>query len=330
MTLPPDHPEALHAVEQVAACVEERYVDAAAGARAAAHLRSRTAAGDHDFVPYGPELAPLLTRDLHTVLPDLRLQVRWSPELLGQVADGDRPLAVHPTAPDLDNHGLSRVERLPGNVGLLVLHHLDEPEEAAAVVDAAFGFLARCSALVLDLRRTTGGTAGGVAHLLGHLLAPGTPLLSVVDRTGATVATSAVPAGGTPTFAPQVPVLVLTGPRTVSACEELAYDLQAFGRATVVGQITAGVANPVDVRTVDPRVVVRVPARRVVHSVTGTSWEGDGVRPDHACPADDALDEAHLLAARGVHARVVAGQVAPAAALVEELDELRALDPTAW
>lgn len=319
------------AVEAVAECVEDRYVQAAEGVRAAAALREHLANGRYRAVPYDARLAEALTADLQEVLPDLHLQVRWSgaERTPSAVSDWDDPelRAAYWAREDLANQGFDKAERLPGNVGFLAVRNVEEPEGTAQVIDAAFAFLARCNALVLDLRRTTGGAPSGVSHLLGHLLPPGTPLLQVVNRSGVVVENTATPLGREPTLGPDVPVFVLVGRRTVSGCEELAYDLRAAGRATLVGRTTLGAANPVDVFAVDRHLVVRMPTAYVRNVVTGGNWEGVGITPDIDCAVDDAPAVAHRLAAQSVRARVEAGRLPHAEALVEELaDVLAELD----
>jgi hypothetical protein len=49
-----------------------------------------------------------------------------------------------------------------------------------------------------------------------------------------------------------------------------------------------------------PTLELTLPAARSVNPVTGTNWEGTGVEPDVAVPADDALEVAHAAAARHV------------------------------
>lgn len=313
------------AVAAVATCVEDRYVFAPEGAEAAVALRANLRAGRYADAPYGPQLAPLITADLQTVLPDLHLQVRWTDtaRVASDSSGWDDPefMGAYWAREALDNFGFDRAERLRGNVGLLVVRTIDEPEGTAAVVGAAFGFLARCSALIIDLRRTTGGAPTGVAHFLGHLLAPGTPLIEAVDRSGRVVERTSTP-DREPTFGAEVPVFALIGRRTVSGCEELAYDLRAAGRATLVGATTIGAANPVDVFTVDPHLIVRVPTAFVRHVGTGGSWEGVGITPDVACAVDDAVDVAHRLAVAAVRKRLARGEIPLAEALLEELTDV--------
>jgi C-terminal processing protease CtpA/Prc len=96
---------------------------------------------------------------------------------------------------------------------------------------------------------------------------------------------------------PQKPVYVLTSKTTFSAAEEVAYDLKAARRATLVGETTRGGANPAN-RPVPLSYGLKVfiPNGRVEHPLTGTNWEGVGVAPDVAAPADQALSAAYALA----------------------------------
>lgn len=93
------------------------------------------------------------------------------------------------------------------------------------------------------------------------------------------------------------PVYVLTSAITFSGGEDVAYTLQAHGRAVLVGETTRGGAHPTDRHVVTEHILVTVPTARTVNSVTGTNWEGVGVVPDVPVPADQALDTA-LKAAR--------------------------------
>ena len=92
------------------------------------------------------------------------------------------------------------------------------------------------------------------------------------------------------------PVYVLTSDGTFSGAEEFAYDVQTQRRGEIVGDTTGGGAHPGGLRRVGERFGVWVPSGRAVNPVTGTNWEGTGVRPDVPVPAEDALRTAHLRA----------------------------------
>ena len=91
-------------------------------------------------------------------------------------------------------------------------------------------------------------------------------------------------------------VYVLTSHTTFSGSEELAYDLKVLKRATTVGEVTGGGANPGEVFPLPQTFSIFVPTGRAVNPITKTNWEGVGVQPDVAVTADKALDMAHYLA----------------------------------
>jgi C-terminal processing protease CtpA/Prc len=97
-------------------------------------------------------------------------------------------------------------------------------------------------------------------------------------------------------FGPTKPVYVLTSHKTFSAAEAVAYDLQALKRAVIVGETTGGGANPFEYRRVHPHFAVDLPESRSVNPITGTNWQGTGVKPDVEVPAEQALDKALELA----------------------------------
>ncbi len=72
------------------------------------------------------------------------------------------------------------------------------------------------------------------------------------------------------------------------------YDLQALKRAIIVGERTAGAANPAASHRIDAHFTVSIPLAHTVNPVTGTSWEGTGVIPDIPAPAESALQVAHI------------------------------------
>ena len=92
------------------------------------------------------------------------------------------------------------------------------------------------------------------------------------------------------------PVFVLASPATFSGGEELTYDLQVLKRALVVGEVTGGGANPGGPVPLGHQFFVNMPGGQAVNPVTGTSWEGVGVKPDIRVSAAAALRKAHELA----------------------------------
>jgi hypothetical protein len=74
-------------------------------------------------------------------------------------------------------------------------------------------------------------------------------------------------------------------------------------RATLIGETTAGAAHPVTKEIVQKDFAVRLPYGRPMNPITGENWEGTGVKPHVAVPAEDALKTAHLKAVEHLAAK---------------------------
>jgi C-terminal processing protease CtpA/Prc len=88
------------------------------------------------------------------------------------------------------------------------------------------------------------------------------------------------------------PLYYLTSGKTASAGEHLALALKRTRRATLIGEKTRGAGHYVALAPVGSRLTALVPVGRAFDPATGWDWEGKGVTPDVAVPADAALDEA--------------------------------------
>ena len=93
---------------------------------------------------------------------------------------------------------------------------------------------------------------------------------------------------------------MLTGSHTFSGGEELCYNLQALGRAELIGETTGGGAHPTRGFPISPAVHIGIPFARSVNPVTGTNWQGTGVVPGVAVPEAQACDVAYARALRHV------------------------------
>jgi C-terminal processing protease CtpA/Prc len=218
-----------------------------------------------------------------------------------------------------DNYGVQKVERLAGNVGYLLLTSIDEAEYTGPTIAAAMAVLANTSALLIDLRRNNGGAPSGVAFLCSYFFPPEPVHVNdIYSREGdASQQFWTLPHLPGERYLDK-PVYVLTSSRTFSGAEELAYDLQQLRRAKVVGETTAGAANPVDVYQLDPHFELRVPTGRAINPTTGTNWEGTGVTPDIAVDAEQALDVAHAAALHAILAGLGDEPSGAEAALADE------------
>ena len=98
---------------------------------------------------------------------------------------------------------------------------------------------------------------------------------------------SAVPGEDTPLRRAKVYVLVSN--KTASAAEHFALALKSTGRATLIGEPTAGANHFGGGRPLSDHFAVWMPVGRTYDIRTGKDWEGAGIAPDIAVDPKQAL-----------------------------------------
>lgn len=279
----------------VANLVYEHYVFPEQAADLSGLLRTRIGAGDYRSVSEPAELATILTTDLQSTNGDRHLRVLHTAEPVADLADEDEELAVWTARADADSGGIARVELLQGEVGLVELRPIIYPAELVADrIAEAMTIVGDASALILDVRNCVGGSPDTVALICSYVFDDKpVHLNSMVDGSGAETSQSwtlaSVPGRR---FGGEKPVAVLVGSDTFSGGEELAYNLQQLGRATIVGEQTGGGAHPRVGFRVYANLEATIPVARARNPVSGTNWELIGVTPDIPIAGDRALDRA--------------------------------------
>lgn len=275
-------------IQKIGDALREGYVYPEIGDRMATVLAKNESEGRYDAITGADELAQRLTKDLFDVAKDRHLSVvlYTGPAPAGACGGGAGDASR-------DNYGFRKSEVLPGNVGYVRFDMFQGSEEAKGAAAAAMASVANADALIFDLRQNVGGSPKMIQFISSYLFDKPTHLVSFFDRldnkTAETWTLETVPGKR---FRAGLPVYVLTSGSTASAAEEFAYDLKNLGRATIVGDTTAGAAHPVTERTINDRFLVRVPYLRAFNPVTQRDWEGVGVVPDIKVPASEALDAA--------------------------------------
>lgn len=262
-------------------------------------IRGRLAAGEYDALS-GAALCEAVTAHLQEVCPDKHLRLLWQDEPQStEPADDDAGRAAFLALLRAENQGIRRFDHLDGNVAHLDIRRIADAGEGARAIGAAMELAAHSRALILDLRECLGGSPAGAAMWCSYFFPDDEVHLNdfyerSTDSTRQSWTLAHLPA---PRYLDR-PVYVLTSAATFSGGEDVAYTLQAHGRAVVVGETTRGGAHPTDRHPVTEHITVTVPTARTINAVTGTNWEGVGVRPDRAVPAGRALEEAYEEAIR--------------------------------
>ncbi|MFJ8298067.1 S41 family peptidase [Streptomyces sp. NPDC094447] len=283
-------------IDETARLVAEHYVFPEIADQVADLLRRRLAEGAYD-AGGAEELARLVTADLQSVNADRHLRLKHHAEPVSP-EQGAATLAAMCRDFDASLGGAPRVQLLDGGVAVLELGPMLFPLDwAAEPLAAALTLVSRAPSLVIDLRGNRGGDPDSVAFVCSYLLDRRTHLNTMHwrHREGGEQSWSLPHVPGA-RFGGSKPLYVLTSGSTFSAAEELAYDLQQLGRATIVGEPTLGGAHPCKGWTVHPHLEATIPVGRAVNPVSQANWEGTGVQPDVPCAATDALETAHALA----------------------------------
>src|SRR5437773_1009244 len=199
------------------------------------------------------------------------------------------PLGMNVSVDDIRIDAPTR-ERVVGRLAALLDSFYVSPEVGKRMSDSLH-------ARLIDLGESAGGGKAGSTPLLeSYLFDRRTHLSDVRFRyTGETRERWTLDSVAGARFGGEKPVYVLTSAHTLSAGEELAYDLQALKRATIVGETTSGQAHATFEARIENHFGILLPTGKTLNPVTGADWEGVGVVPDVKVPASDALSTAQRL-----------------------------------
>lgn len=301
-------------VGQVRALVETHYLYPDIAATVSRALAEGLAEGRYPAEE--PSLATAVTADLQSVNADKHLRLLYHAEALPQRTPGDdtEEYAAMARWADQTCGGVACARRLPGNVGYLELQPVLFPAALCGdIITAAMSILATSDALIIDLRHCLGGEPTMAAFLISYLWDREPAQLTGLRERNDNQLKQAWTLPHVPgrRFGKAKPVYALTSAATFSGGEQLSYDLQQLGRATIIGERTRGGAHAREGFPVHPHLEATIPVAEAVNPKTGGNWEGTGVAPDIQTTAGQARDTAYKLALQDV---IAAGSAATAEA----------------
>ena len=196
------------------------------------------------------------------------------------------------------NFGFKQAAILEGNIGYLDLRIFFVPKSSGATAVASLSFLSNCDALIIDLRNNGGGWGDMVAFISSYFFS-GEEQVQLTgsysrpeDKHYQSWTAPWVPGK----HLADTPLYILISKSTFSAAEEFCYNLKHLKRAKLVGETTRGGAHPISYKAVGREFVLMLPEMYSINPVTGSNWEGVGVKPHIEVPAEKALQVAHLKA----------------------------------
>ncbi|MCP3097302.1 S41 family peptidase [Myxococcus sp. K15C18031901] len=284
----------------LAALLEAGYVYPEVGTRYATRLRDNLAQGAYREYVAQADLAMRLTSDLQAVSPDGHLRV---------VTTEQGPSAGGPPRPE----PVSEARWLSEGIAHIRINGFPGDDATVERVDQFMKEHATARVLIIDARTHGGGGTREMNVLLPYLFDQET-VLAYMDAPERNLELRCLPPADPTLREVQGPegiyrrahlvrpnpdesrlfgaqVFYLTSKRTASAAEHLALALQRTGRATLVGEPTAGANHFSCLRELGDGLAVVLPVGRTVDPDTEQDWEGVGILPDIEVPADDALEE---------------------------------------
>lgn len=262
------------------------------------HLKAKLKNGEFKKYELLDSFAVALTKEIRFVNNDKHLGVwpTFNPPKAQENSNSDYQIYLkNYTDFRKQANGFKEVKILDNNVGYLnIKFFLSETNQT---IDSYMNLLGNTDAIIIDLQDNGGGNPRTVNYLSSYFLE--SQLLTNVlyfrnQNRKDEIYTDAV--NGKKLI--DVPLFVLTGPKTFSGAEEFSYNIQAQKRATLIGQNTAGAANPGDVFKINNKLEIFVPTGTGTNPITKTNWEGVGVIPEIKTSAETTYEKAVELAGK--------------------------------
>lgn len=301
--------------------LEANFVFPEVGARYAVMLREKAEKDAYAALSDPTAFGERVTADLQAVSRDGHLRLAPASVFQNRTPrpqPADMPASTRPNGPP----GLEEGSMIGDITYLRFNGFFGEEKMVAAARSLLLDNAGTARAVIIDARPHRGGGLAEMDAILPLLYAQPATLVRMDTRASiyargmpdyGSLVTREAPAGivrrdhtvmpdKAETRLQSLPVYYLTSRRTASAAEHLAMAFKRTHRATIIGEKTAGAGHFGGVEDIGDRFAAFIPVGRTYDPDDGWGWEGQGIAPDIATHADDALAIALDLAARaGAH-----------------------------
>lgn len=256
------------------------------------------------------DFAKKITKDLEEIGKDKHLGIFYGPEWVSKIKAGNNPNgSANPPKQFLEmikyeNFGLRKVERMEGNIGYFNFTAAVSLEYSKDTIIGAMNFIAHSDAIIFDIRQNDGFPAEVVLFLESYFLPDNTKVGTFKRRVNnETIDLYTVKDPAVKKIPDSVPLFIVVDNKTSSGAEALAYELQQFKRAIIIGEQTLGEANPGKRFAVSEQLWMMIPTAISSNAITGKNWEQIGVTPDIKINKDKSLQAAILEASKSIVAK---------------------------
>jgi len=304
-------------VNKVCECLEKNYIFYDVAQKCSKYILRELQQGAYDAISDPETFAQAVTADLRLLSEDKHIEIRAK-----QSQNQIRPNTENDVINYLKGitYGLGTydnlrqigfIKEIPNDVGYLEVHGFQAVDEndseyekfpnAVEQTRAAFDRameeirIKNPKLIIIDLRNNGGGSPYAVQLLSSYFLAEKTALNTIKWRKEDgifieeknTLSYEKIPKEKRLI---DTPLYILTSHKTFSAGEEFANNMKALNRATLIGEVTMGGANPGRSHQLNDFFEIFIPDGQSINPINGSNWEGIGVIPDLIVSADEALD----------------------------------------
>ncbi|MDQ4120825.1 MAG: S41 family peptidase [Acidobacteriota bacterium] len=302
--------EAHQAVENLAKQLEENFIYPNIGKSYANMLRSKVASGAYSKFNTAAEFAETVTRDLQAVHPEGHLKLQPPTANASGNANADASARIN---------GVGKFGWLAPEVAYMSYHGFSgnraEYDRVLSKLREVLDSFSTAKTLIIDARSHLGGGLDDMDVMFSYFFDKPITLVMMdnrleVEQRGSSPLTNhptlkkvSSPEGivrrahlanpsGKNTSLNKARIFLLTSNKTASAGEHLSLALKRTGRATLIGEKTAGAGHFGRTTALGGGYRAFIPVGRTFDPDTDKGWEQTGIEPHVKVPAEKALDEA--------------------------------------
>ncbi|UZO79656.1 S41 family peptidase [Aquimarina sp. ERC-38] len=274
--------------------IESNYVDKEKGKQIAIDFKHEMNSGKYYSIRNSDTLVNVLSKDLKRISKDGHMYINHLKASDTKTA-GTKDWEAQEKALEIKlNYGFTEIQILENNTGYIKIVEFMQPKRSMQTAVAAMKMVENTENLIIDIRDNGGGYPGVLEYIINHYFDGPPTLLSTTyfsdpKMTAYTKYTSDLVYGK---LRIGKPLYILINGNTGSASEYFAYTLQAFGKAIIIGEKSAGSAHNNEYFSLSDNFRISISTAMPVNEITKTNWERKGVIPDVNVKSESAKKKA--------------------------------------